>query len=181
MTPRRIAAAIAALLTALILQACLVAPITLPVPVSLPAVLVACVALTAGTSAGISFGFAAGLLADLGSDHPAGVLALCWLGVGVGCGLLAGQLTRLRGTVIAVGIVTGFATVLAGLILTVAGAGGADAWSAVRDCVPAGFGDALLAVVVLPLVRAVLRNEALRAPRMPSPRGESQLPGMRRG
>lgn len=181
MTPRRVAAAIAALLTALILQACLVAPVTLPVPVSLPAVLVACVALAAGTGAGISFGFAAGLLADLGSDHPAGVLALCWLGVGMGCGLIAGQLTRRRDAVIAVGAVTGIATLLAGLILTVTGAGGASAWPAVRECLPAALGDGLLALVVLPLVRAVLRSEALWAPRRPVPRAERRIPGMRRG
>ena len=37
----------------------------------------------------MSVGFSAGLLADLGSHHPAGVLALAWLLLGLGCGLLA--------------------------------------------------------------------------------------------
>ena len=58
---------------------CLVGPLTVPVPVSLPALLVAAVALVDGPGVGMAFGFAAGLLADLGSEHPAGVLALCWM------------------------------------------------------------------------------------------------------
>ena len=82
MTRARVAAALAAILTALLLQATVIAPATVPWPVSLPAVLVAAVALVDGPATGMSFGFAAGLIADLGSHHPAGVLALCWLGVG---------------------------------------------------------------------------------------------------
>ena len=83
MTRARVAAALAAIITALLLQATLVAPVTAPWPVSLPAVLVAAVALVDGPATGMSLGFAAGLVADLGSHHPAGVLALCWLGVGL--------------------------------------------------------------------------------------------------
>ena len=83
MTRSRIAAALAGILTVLLLQATLVAPVCTPFAVSLPAVLVAAVALVDGPATGISFGFAAGLMADLGSRHPAGVLALCWLGVGL--------------------------------------------------------------------------------------------------
>jgi hypothetical protein len=67
---------LAALLTALLLQATLVGPLAMSVPVSLPAVLVAAVALVDGPATGMSFGFTVGLFADLGSSHPAGVLAL---------------------------------------------------------------------------------------------------------
>jgi hypothetical protein len=79
MNRARVAAALAALLTALLLQATLIGPVTMPLPVSLPALLVAAIALVDGPGAGLAFGFAIGLIADLGSEHPAGVLALCWL------------------------------------------------------------------------------------------------------
>lgn len=163
MTRVRVAAAAAAVLTALLLQATLIAPLTLPVPVSLPAVLVAAVALANGPASGMSLGFSAGLVADLGSAHPAGVLALSWLGIGVVCGVAADR-RSVRADAGLAAVVCTIATVGSGLLLALVHAAGATAWSAVRDAVPTGLGDALLALAVVPVVRAFLATEALRAP-----------------
>lgn len=159
----RVVAALAAILTALLLQATLVGPLTLPVQVSLPAVLVAAVALTEGPAAGMSFGFAAGLIADLGSTHPAGVLALTWLAVGVGCGVAA-EHRSVRADAALAAVACALAGVGSTLLLTAVHATGATAWPAVRDAIPAGLGAALLALGVVPLVRAFLRSAALRPP-----------------
>lgn len=158
----RVAAAVAGLLTVLLLQATLVAPVSAPIPVSLPAVLVAAIALVDGPAAGVAFGFAAGLLADLGSPHPAGILALCWLGVGLLSGLLA-ERRSLRRDVLTAGAVCGLAAALATVLLAVVHSAG-SVRDAVTYAVPAGLGDALLALAVIPLVRRMLRAEALRAP-----------------
>jgi cell shape-determining protein MreD len=162
MTRARIAAAMAGILTALLLQATLIAPVSAPLPVSLPAVLVAAIALVDGPSTGMSFGFAAGLTADLGSHHPAGVLALCWLGVGLLGGLVADRHT-LRHDAVTAGIVCGLAGTLAGLILIMVHRGGT-----VRDVVtyalPATGVDVLIAFVVVAVVRRMLSSDTLRAP-----------------
>lgn len=160
----RMIAALAALITASLLQGTLVAPLTMPVPVpvSLAAVLVAAVALSDGPAAGMSFGFTAGLVADLGSRHPAGVLALSWLGLGVICGLARDRRT-VRGDAAVAAVFCALASVFATLLLAVVHAGGASAELAVRGAVPAGLGDALLALGVIPLVRDFLRSDALRA------------------
>lgn len=163
MTRARVLAALAAILTALLLQATLVGPLVLPVAASLPAVLVASVALVDGPGAGIAFGFASGLIADLGSAHPAGILALCWLGVGVLCGLAAEHGTVRRDAALAA-IVCALAAVCAGLLLVAVHAGGATVAETARTAVPAGLLDALLALGLVPLVRAFLRTERLRAP-----------------
>jgi rod shape-determining protein MreD len=159
----RLAAALAALLTALLLQAALVGPLTLPVPVSLPAVLVAAVALRDGPATGMSFGFAAGLVADLGSNHPAGVLALAWLGLGIVAGMAAAR-RSVRGDAIVAAVLCSGASVVAALLLAVVHTDVATAWLAVRDAIPAGLGDALLALAVVPATRAFLRSDRLRAP-----------------
>ncbi|MCU1658063.1 MAG: hypothetical protein JWO57_2719 [Pseudonocardiales bacterium] len=159
----RIAAALAAVPTALLLQATLVAPLTLPVPVSLPAVLVAAVALVDGPGVGMSFGFTLGLVADLGSNHPAGVLALSWLGLGIVAGSAAGR-RSVRGDAATAAVLCTAASVVAALLLALVHAGGVSAWLAVRDSIPAGLGDALLALAIVPLVRAFLHGDALRAP-----------------
>jgi cell shape-determining protein MreD len=164
-TRARVAAALAALITALLLQGTLVAPLTMSVPVSLPAVLVAAVALVNGPASGMSFGFTVGLIADLGSGHPAGVLALSWLGLGVVCGLAADRRTVRGDAALAAGCCA-VAAMFATLLLTVVHAGGATAWLAVRGAVPAGLGDALLALAVVPLVRSFLGTDRLRAPRV---------------
>lgn len=155
-------AALAAALTALLLQAVLIAPVTSPWPVSLPAVLVAAVALIDGPATGMSFGFAVGLLADLGSDHPAGVLALCWLGVGLLCGMLADR-RGLRRDAMTAGLVCAAGSFAATLMLAVVHAG-AQAVDAVTYLVPAAAGDVILAVGVLALTRRMLHTDSLRAP-----------------
>jgi hypothetical protein len=166
MTPVRVAAAAAAILTALLFQATLIGPLTVPVAVSLPAVLVAAVALVDGPATGMSFGFAAGLIADLASSHPAGVLALWWLGVGVVCGsgATAADGRSIRDDAATAAVVCALAGLGSALLLTAVHAPGATAWAAVRDVIPVGLGDALLALPVVPLVRAFLRTNALRAP-----------------
>jgi len=173
MTRGRFAAALAALLTALLLQGTLVGPLAMSVPVSLPAVLVAAVALVDGPATGMSFGFTVGLFADLGSSHPAGVLALSWLGLGVVCGLARDRRT-VRGDAAVAAVFCTLAAVFATGLLAVVHAGGATAWRAV----PAGLGDALLALAVIPTVRGLLGTDRLRARRalvgelgLGSPRG----------
>ena len=162
MTRARVFAAMAAMLTALLLQATVVGPLALGVPASLPAVLVAAVALVDGPGTGIAFGFAGGLVADLGSTHPAGVLALCWLGVGVICGMASGHRT-VRGDAALAALVCAGAAACAGLLLVGVHAGGATLSQTLRTAVPAGLLDALLALALVPLVRAFLRTEQLRA------------------
>jgi cell shape-determining protein MreD len=153
----------AAILTALLLQATLVAPVTVPYAVSLPAVLVAAVALVDGAGSGMAFGFATGLVADLGTTHPAGVLALCWTGVGVVCGIGASR-GRLRRDAVAAGCVCALAASAAILLLALVGAGGVDPWTAITHLVPVAIGDGLLGLVLIPVVRRFLRSEHLRAP-----------------
>lgn len=160
MRGRRFAAALAATITALLLQGTLVAPLAMAVPLSLPAVLVAAAALVEGPTTGIAFGFSLGLIADLGSNHPAGVLALSWLGLGLVCGL-AGDRRTVVGDVVIVAGCCALAMLFAGLLLAVVHSGGATVWVAARSALPALAGDALLALAVVPLVRAFLRTETL--------------------
>jgi cell shape-determining protein MreD len=161
-TRARVAAAVAAIVTALLLQATLVAPVCAPAAVSLPAVLVAAVALADGPATGMAFGFATGLTADLGSQHPAGVLALCWLAAGLLCGLGADRY-RWRRDVVTAGLVSGVAGLTAGVLLVVVHRGGTLA-DVVTHAPVTLAGDVLLAVLVVPLVRRMLRADSLRAP-----------------
>lgn len=163
MTRARVAAAVAVIVTGLLLQATLIAPWTLPIPISLPAVLVAAVALVDGPGPGMAFGFAAGLIADLGSTHPAGVLALSWLGVGLICGLAADRCTVRRDAATAA-TVCALASGVTGLLLTLVNSGGASVANAFGYLIPTGLGDALLALAVVPVTRAFLRTDSLRAP-----------------
>jgi cell shape-determining protein MreD len=163
-TRARVAAAIAALLTALLLQATLVGPLAGLVPASLPAVLVAAVALVDGPGTGLALGFAAGLVADLSSEHPAGVLALSWLGIGLLCGVCANPLARVRRDLVLAAAVCSLAAAAAGLLLTMIGSDGATAAQVMRHLVPAALADALLAVAVVPLTRLFLHSDRLRAP-----------------
>ena len=162
MTRSRVVAALTAMVTALLLQAALISPVVAPWPVSLPVVVVAAVALVDGAATGMSFGFATGLLADLGSSHPAGVLALCWLGVGVACGAMAQRRGLLRDAITA-GLVCALGTSAATALLVVTHSG-ATALDAIEYALPPAVGDALLAVGVLALSRRMLRSESLRAP-----------------
>ncbi len=162
MTRARVAAAAAGILTALLLQATLLAPLCAPLPVSLPAVLVAAVAFTDGPATGMSFGFIAGLVADLGSRHPAGVLALCWLGVGLLCGTVADR-HSLRHDAVTAGVVAGLAAGVAGVLLVVVGRGGTLRDVAVYTA-PAMGVDVLVAIAVVAIVRRMLDSDVLRAP-----------------
>ncbi|HET6876831.1 MAG TPA: hypothetical protein VFH38_04830 [Jatrophihabitans sp.] len=161
-TPARAAAAAAGIGTALLLQATLVAPVFGTVPVSLPAVVVAAVALVDGPAVGIAFGFAAGLVADLGSDHPAGILALCWLAVGLVAGTFA-ERRNLRRDAAAVAVICTAAAVAATALLALVH--GATIGSAIRGALPCLLGDLLLAFGIVPLVRRMLRSDRLRPPR----------------
>jgi rod shape-determining protein MreD len=163
MTRFRVVAAIAAILTALVLQAVLIGPWTQPVAVSLPAVLVAAVALHDGPAAGMAFGFTAGLAADLGASHPAGILAATWTCLGVVAGLGAAP-RSVRGDAAMAAVLSLLATAVASTLLTMVHADGATLATTVRDVVPAGLVDALLALLVVPVVRRFLRSEVLRAP-----------------
>jgi rod shape-determining protein MreD len=158
----RLLAAIAGIVTVLVLQATLVGPVFTPYPVSLPAVLVAAVAFVDGPATGVSLGFATGLVADLGSTHPAGVLALCWLGVGLLAGAVADRRSVGRDALSA-GLICGAATVAATLLLALVHSG-ATVWDAVRYALPAGLGDIVLALALVPLTRAMLHTHSLRAP-----------------
>jgi cell shape-determining protein MreD len=130
--------------------------------VSLPAVVVAAIALVDGPAAGMSFGFAAGLMADLGSHHPAGVFALCWLGVGLLCGTVADR-HSLRHDAVTAGLVCAGAGVVAGALLVIVHQGG-TLGDLARDVLPAAGIDVLLAFVVVALVRRMLAGDTLRAP-----------------
>lgn len=155
-------AALAAIVTVSILQAALVSPLAMTVPISLPALLVAAVALVDGAAAGMAFGFTAGLIADLGSAHPAGVLALVWTCLGVVCGMAATG-RSVREDVLTAATGAAIAGAVATLVLAMVHAGGASAWSAIRTFAPCWVVAAAFACVLVPLTRMALRNPALRA------------------
>jgi rod shape-determining protein MreD len=161
-TRARVAAALAAVLTLLLLQAALVGPVSGRWAVSLPAVAVAAVAFVDGPATGMSFGFALGLVADLGSGHPAGVLALTWLAVGLVCGRVADRHT-IRHDALATGVVCGLAGTIAALVLVLLNSGG-TATDALIGFVPAVVGDLVLAFPVIALVRRMLDSDRLRRP-----------------
>jgi rod shape-determining protein MreD len=161
--PRRLIAATAAILTVLVVQATVLTPITMPLAVSLPAVLVAAVGIEAGPSAGMSIGFTAGLLADLDSRHPAGVLALVWLVLGVGCGLLANSRRRRTVTVLIVAVVAATIGTLTTIVLDVLHAPSGSVAPAFAHAFPSALGDLILALLVVPAVRVVVRALASRA------------------
>jgi cell shape-determining protein MreD len=160
-TGPRVATAAAAAVTALLLQATLVAPAAITAQLSLPAVLVAAVALEAGPGTGMCLGFATGLVADLGSSHAAGLLALCWLGLGIGCGLLADPHRSAIGQMLLAGLACTVAGALVTLGLTVVGEPGGTALGAVRAMPPSLLGNVVLAVLIVPIARRFLRSDLL--------------------
>jgi len=162
MTRARVAAAAAAILTLLLLQAALVGPAVGSWAVSLPAVAVAAVAFVDGPATGMSFGFAIGLIADLGSSHPAGVFALCWLGVGLFCGRVVDR-HSLRHDAVAAGLICGVTSSIATLILAVVHGRGSFS-SAFFGLIPAIVGDIVLAFAVVWTVRRMLDSDSLRKP-----------------
>lgn len=162
MTRLRVAAAAAAIVTAVLLQATLITPLSTELDVSLPAVLVAAIGLCCGPGTGVALGFGAGLTADLGSTHPAGVLALCWLGTGLIAGLAADR-RSLAGDVLHIGVICGVGAAVTTVLLMLVHADGAQL-SQLPMALPSAVVDALLACGVVPIVRAAVRTEALRAP-----------------
>lgn len=162
MRRHRATGAAAAIVTALLLQATVLGPACAPLAVSLPAVLVAAVALVDGPATGIAFGFTTGLVADLGSRHPAGVLALCWLAVGLVCGAVADRHRLVRDAVTA-GLAAGVSAAVAGAVLVAVHQGGTIGQLA-SQLLPTVALDVLLALPTCALVRRMLRTETLRAP-----------------
>lgn len=169
MTISRVASAVAAVLTALLLQATLIGPWTFPVPVSLPALLVIVVGIYAGPGVGVGLGFATGLLADLGSQHPAGVQALCWLGAGLAAGVVGGLATErgygTRGVAALAALLAAVTSAASTVLLAVLGSHAAGFELAVQYLIPVGLADALLGLAVAPAVRRMLRAQGVRAPR----------------
>jgi cell shape-determining protein MreD len=168
-TASRIALAAAGVITALLVQATLIGPLTFPVPVSLPALLVIVVGIYAGPGIGMGLGFTTGLLADLGSDHPAGVQALCWLSAGLVAGMLGGLATQrgygTRGVAGLAALLGAATSGVLGLLLAILGSHAATALLAVRYLIPVGLTEALLGLLVVPLVRTLLQAQGIRSPR----------------
>jgi cell shape-determining protein MreD len=158
----RLVAAAATILTMLLLQATLIGPVVGSWPVSLPAVVVAAVAFVDGPATGMSLGFVAGLVADLGSGHPAGVLALCWLGIGLVCGRVVDRHT-VRHDAVSAGVICGVLSTAAALLLLVLHTSG-SVTAVLAGFVPAIIGDTVLGVVVVALVRRMLDSDRLRHP-----------------
>ena len=162
MTLRRAAAGIALTLTALVVQGAFVAPLASTTPVSLPAVLVASVAIVSGPSTGIALGFSAGLLADLASEHPAGVLALCWLGLGLVCGLAGDGIRTNRALAALAGALAAGFTLAAALLLAILGSYGTTVIDTIRQSGPTVCIDMIIALACVPVVRSMLHSPALR-------------------
>jgi rod shape-determining protein MreD len=169
----RWALAAAAILTALLLQATIVGPLTFPAPVSLPALMVIVVAIYAGPGVGLALGFSTGLIADLGSDHPAGVQALGWMAAGLVAGVVGGLAVErgygTRGVAALAAAIGATAAVGVGLLLALLGSHGATLGLAVRSLIPVGLLEALLGLLLVPMVRWLLRSQGIRASR---PTGE---------
>ncbi len=168
----RLAAAVAGVITVLLLQTTLIGPLTFPVPVSLPALMVIVVGIYAGPGIGVGLGFAMGLLADLGSDNPAGVQALCFLAAGLVAGIVGGLATQrgygtrgIAAMAAAIGTVT---CVAVGLLLSVLGSHAASLQLTARSVIPVALTEALLGLLVVPVVRKLLRAQGIRAPRTPT-------------
>ena len=163
MTRSRVAAGAAVIVTSLLLQATLIGPLTMPAAVSLPAVVVAAVALVDGPATGMSFGFSMGLIADLGSSHPAGILALTWLGLGVLCGKAVDRRSVL-GDAVTAALLCAAASVVAEVLLAIVHASGANVGHALLYALAAALGDFVLALAVVPIARRLLYSERLQAP-----------------
>ena len=167
MTRVRVCAAIAALLTALLVQATVISPVLIAVQVSLPLVVIAATALHEGPGTGIAFGFAAGLIADLSSGHAAGIDALCWMVVGLLCGLSADR-TKIRRDALVATVLCTAAGVAATLIEALVHTRGVGVASAFDSLVPAVITNAVLAAILVPLARWFLDLERMRKPAAPA-------------
>ena len=186
MTFARAVAALAALLTALLLQATLIGPATMSVPASLPAVLVGAVAIWTGPATGMLLGFVTGLVADLGSEHPAGVLALCWLVLGLTLGRLANPHRNLISALVLTACGAAASSLVAGWALAMVhlpetGRHIDSLLDPVITFVPAVLGNLVLGLVVVPATRAALKTDLLRDRKPPLPSWRPEPPVIRRG
>jgi rod shape-determining protein MreD len=146
-----------AIAAVVVLQGVLVARIPLPGGrPNLALLLVVGVALAVGPGAGLATGFVAGLVMDLLSDHPAGVLALCFALVGFAVGLLE---TTPERSVFWPLVVTAFAAAGAQFVFAaVSGALGAGGGAAIHELPAAVAYDVLLTPFTVPVVAAVERK-----------------------
>jgi rod shape-determining protein MreD len=152
-------AAAVAVITAIVLQAAVLARLPLPGgQPSLTLVLVVAIGLAAGPNAGLASGFGAGLLTDLLSDHPVGVLALCFALAGFLAGLLEADVERtvlLPVVVVAVATAAVYLTYLG--VLGLLGSSTADGAASILGTVAY---DVVLTPFVVPPVVAVARRFA---------------------
>jgi hypothetical protein len=183
MTFSRLVAALTALVTAMLLQATVIGPLVMPLPVSLPLIVILAVAVLQGPSTGITFGFAGGLLVDLSSNHPVGVLALTWLLAGLAAGVLGGMVTAVTGAgrrapsairvqrshrtrrrpqALLVGLIGAVTAAVTAIMLTVIGSGTDPLLRQLVRAVPAGALEAIIALLVVPMISFALGTVALR-------------------
>ena len=152
-------AATVAVLVAIVLQSAVFARLPLPGgPPSLVLVLVVGIGLAAGPNAGLAAGFGAGLLTDLLSEHPLGILALCFALAGFTAGLLEADVQR---TVLLPVVVVAVSTAAVYLVyLGVMGLLGRTAADGVAGLAGTVVYDVMLTPFVVPLVAAAARRMA---------------------
>jgi len=153
------AAAALAVVVAVILQAAVISRLPLPGgPPNLVLVMVVSIGLAAGGSAGLAAGFGAGLLTDVLSDHPVGVLALCFALAGFFAGLLGADVRRsVLLPVVVVAVASGAVYLVYLAILGLLGQTVADGAGGVFGTIAY---DVVLTPFVFPLVAAVTRRLA---------------------
>jgi len=153
------AAAALAILVAVVMQAAVLSRLPLPGgPPNLVLVLVIAIGLAGGGSAGLAAGFGAGLLTDLLSDHPVGVLALCFGLAGLLAGLLDADVRRsVLLSVVVVAVLTGAVYLTYLGVMGLLGQPVADGVAGVLGTIAY---DVVLTPFVVPLVMAVTRRFA---------------------
>jgi rod shape-determining protein MreD len=142
-----------------VLQAAVLSRLPLPGgPPNLVLVLVIAIGLAGGGSAGLAAGFGAGLLTDLLSDHPVGVLALCFGLAGLLAGLLDADVRRsVLLSVVVVAVLTGAVYLTYLGVMGLLGQPVADGVAGVLGTITY---DVVLTPFVVPLVMAVTRRFA---------------------
>ena len=146
-----------AVVAAVVVQASVLARLPLPggAP-NLVLVLVVAVGLAGGASAGLATGFGAGLLTDLLSEHPVGLLALCFALAGFLAGLLEADVKR---SVLLPMVVVALATVGVYLAyLGLLGLLGRSVAGGIGDLPGTAAYDVVLTPFVVPLVFAAARR-----------------------
>jgi rod shape-determining protein MreD len=153
------AAAALAILVAVVLQAAVLSRLPLPGgQPNLVLVLVIAIGLAGGGSAGLAAGFGAGLLTDVLSDHPVGVLALCFALAGFLAGLLDVDVRRsVLLSVVVVAVLTGAVYLT---YLGVMGLLGQPVADGVAGVIGTIAYDVVLTPFVVPLVMAVTKRFA---------------------